>query len=85
MSQANGSGDVEERGYLNRKETITRLCQLAGKVREAKFPQQAADCFCNDSFFRRVGSWSDFRFDSEVMRFIEEAVNEKLMSEGKTI
>ena len=58
---------------LDKQQIISRLCALATKVGEDAFNNlKAHDCFCGDKFS------NDFRFEEEVLRYIESAVNHKL-------
>lgn len=62
-----------------RQEVLERLCELTSKVGSNIDPNTVAatDCFCTEQY---PGSWEDsrYRFDDEVIEFIEAAVNEKL-------
>lgn len=77
---------------MTKDEVLLRLCRVAAKVREhepltsAAGQSLAADCFCDQSaprdevameMFRDMGL-SNFRFDEEVMKFIEGAVEKAL-------
>lgn len=61
---------------LTKKEVQERLCALAAEVMDRRFKFScAADCFCG-----RVPPVDpgDYRFDEEVMSFIEGAVRSQL-------
>jgi len=64
---------------MNRTEVITSLCEVASKVGSKVFQDNYAhDCFCSDP---RANNYKDFRFETPVMDFIIEAVNEKIERE----
>ena len=82
---------------MSRDEVLKRLCQMAAKVREhpplAKKAGQslAADCFCGQSapkdpclmnVFMSL-SMDDYRFNDEVMAFIEAAVDRALQMKAR--
>lgn len=60
---------------LSVQQVEQQLCKLATKVNEEVFKWEVAtDCFCGD----KCGCSSDYRFDSEVMDFIKEAIEAKI-------
>ncbi len=69
-------------GDLNYKETLERFCELSFNVAEKKFGfhEVAADCFCGRKLIN-----NNFRFTEKVIKFIEDAVNEKLEKEIEKI
>lgn len=69
---------------MTKDEVIVRFCSLASKVRSRFTPSIPADCFCGQpkddldhAFFRAIGM-GYFRFDEQVMTFIEGAVTKAL-------
>ena len=72
---------------MTEKDVLIRLCRLCTKVAALYFrSDHAADCFCGQStpardvaraLFASVGM-GGYRFDEAVLRFIEEAVKEKM-------
>lgn len=56
---------------MEKQEVIERLCDLCADVGEHFEYYYAADCFCDDDD-------KDFRFEEEVLEFIENAVKEKI-------
>ena len=61
---------------MTREEVIKRFCALSTKVMEKQFNYLIpADCFCGEKAFGGA-------FDSEIVEFIESAVEEKL-AKGK--
>ena len=62
-----------------KQDVIERLCKLAAKVGEHYEYQYAHDCFCHQS----EQSLMDFRFEEEILEFIEEAVESKIGGETK--
>lgn len=61
---------------------IGRLCVLASRVGSVKFKDQLShDCFCGTNKLSGEG-W--FRFDMEILDFIEEVVNRALDAEGES-
>jgi hypothetical protein len=57
---------------MTRQEVITRLCELVSLVNAEVFQfRVASDCFCEEGNV-------NFQFEEEVIRFIEDAVKEKL-------
>ncbi len=64
---------------LDREEVVKRLCALSSTVMTRRFGcDLAADCFCEDARQRRPDRIDEYRFDQEVLEFIEQAVKEKL-------
>jgi len=62
---------------MSKKEIVIRLCMLTTKVMNKKYNYtEPADCFCDASVLN-----SSFNFSPEVLKFIEEAVDEKLEKE----
>ena len=57
-----------------KQDVIERLCKLAAKVGEHYGYSYAHDCFCHQS----EQSLFDFRFDDEILEFIEDAVESKM-------
>lgn len=57
-----------------REDVILRFCELSSKVMEHFDYKYAADCFCDEPT-------SFFRFEKEIMEFIETAVMEKIKNE----
>ena len=75
---------------MTQKEVLLRLCQLFGKLQEAKYHYEVAtDCFCGQSApvnMKVRSSFSlldmdSFRFDEAPLKFVEEACQEKLSRE----
>ena len=65
---------------MDREEVRKRFCVLSGEVARRQFDWgRASDCFCDPSR-EPIGS---FQYEAEVLRFIEEAVDEKLAKLGK--
>jgi hypothetical protein len=65
---------------LSRAEAMRRLCELTSKVAGAQFSWTvAADCWCGDRL-RCRSELDDYRFESEVVEFIESAVNAAMRS-----
>jgi hypothetical protein len=63
---------------MTKQETIERFCKLSRVVLDEVFDfQSCADCFCTDKDER----W--FQFQENVMKFIEDAVDEKVGKEAK--
>jgi hypothetical protein len=66
---------------MTKSEVITRFCMLAERVLRRKFSYGvSADCFC--SMLGRGLDNPEYRFDAKVLLYIEDAVNDKLKSEG---
>lgn len=62
---------------MKRDEVIERFCDLASDVgRHVYNSQYAHDCFCGSSFMQFISG--EFRFDTEIMEFVEAAVYEKI-------
>ena len=60
---------------LDKEQTIERLCKLATLVMEVKYAYtKSADCFCKDS----THTEDSFRMEEDIIKFIEDAVKEKL-------
>lgn len=69
---------IESRN-LYRQEVLLRLCRISSGVMRDRFDYvEAADCFCGSNPY---GGWGGYRFGSDVMTFIEDAVREKLERE----
>jgi len=67
---------------MKKKEIIARFCKLSTKVNNDFFKFEfAADCFCGDNNIST--KMNDFRFDEEIIKFIEDAVDKKLMRGGR--
>lgn len=63
---------------MDKSDVIQHFCELASTVGEVKFEHKIPhDCFCKDSCY----SFGDFQFDEEVLKFIKDAVDEKLNKE----
>jgi len=59
----------------NKEDVIERLCLLASKVGKDEFKHEIShDCFCGVNKY----DVSTFRFEDEVIQFIENAVNKEL-------
>lgn len=58
---------------MRKKEAVERLCSLVTKVGEHFNHKHAHDCICG------ANKMSDLVLDSEILNFIEDAVEEKLM------
>jgi hypothetical protein len=59
------------------QDAMVFFCQLSNAVREHAFNElEPADCFCG--FNRFASDRGDFRFSDAVMRFIQQAVTDKL-------
>lgn len=66
---------------MDRAEVTQRFCNLSAEVAAREFSwERASDCFC-DPTREPIGS---FQYDAEVIRFIEEAVEEKFAKLGKS-
>jgi hypothetical protein len=61
---------------LAQDEVVKRLCNVCSKVRAAMSKENsvASDCFCGQS----VPDPQGFQFDSKVLKFIEDAVAERM-------
>ena len=61
---------------MSKKKWVTeQFCQISELVGRVKFKHEYAyDCFCGKNNFEN----RDYRYDEEVLRFIAEAVNEKI-------
>lgn len=68
---------------LTKEEVLKRLCKLSTKIATEIYRNHfAADCFCGQSspsIYRAlfVGA-DDYRFETEVLEFLESAVEEKM-------
>lgn len=81
--------EAEAHEKIARNEVVKRFCQLAMEVSRTHFNHtEAADCFCgqsaegyelNKAAMEMLGM-GDYRFSDKVIKFIEEAVSEKLAS-----
>jgi hypothetical protein len=61
---------------LSKQQVLERLCFLANSVMNGAFAcQHSADCFCGVVNDVLPENW---RFESEVLEFIEQATQEKL-------
>ena len=59
---------------MNKQQVIERLCKLASKVNEEVYGWSiASDCLCKES------ADENFRFDEEVIAFIEQSVMESIV------
>lgn len=66
---------------MNKKEVIEKFCELATKVGAEVFNHHFAhDCFCGA--VPMVTSLHTFQFETPVLDFIVEAVNEKIERES---
>jgi len=68
---------------ISAKEAIERLCLLQGRVHSHLDNNSAADCFCGGNGFWGSDDYDGtvqggYRNDEEAIRFIEEAVAEKM-------
>lgn len=62
---------------LSKQEVIKRLCRITEKVCKEKFEYEIpADCFCGSNSLS--GAASRYRFDEQILKFIEDAVQEKI-------
>lgn len=60
---------------MTRNEVVKRFCELSSKVGAQHFHHDFSyDCFCEDS----TAHPALFSFDEAVMKFVEDAVNEKM-------
>lgn len=61
---------------MTKDEVVERLCELASRVGSEVFQDQSAhNCFCGENdLSERFG----FRFDEEVLLWIESAVKERM-------
>ena len=69
---------------MEAKEAIQRLCELQKNVREHLGFNDAADCFCGESGFWKTEGYDGtfdggYRNDGKAIKFIEEAVREKIL------
>lgn len=67
---------------MEKQKVIERFCALASKVGNEKYKSQyAADCFCGTN----PNTWltNNFQFEEPIMKFIEEAIEEKLQGVTK--
>jgi hypothetical protein len=65
---------------LTQDQVKARFCDLSRKVMAEKFSYDfAADCFCGSN--PMSGILDEYRFEKEIMEFIEQAVEEKLAKE----
>ena len=63
---------------MKRKELLKALCELASDVgRKAYHSKYAYDCFCKYRQ-KEKGTCYTFSFDNKILRYIEDAVAEKL-------
>ena len=62
---------------LNREQLLTRLCALGKVVQDHLGYRYAADCFCGNNPLG-TDPRNDFRWDAEVVDFIDDAVREKV-------
>ncbi len=61
---------------MTQQQVIERYCMLSAKVAEEVFDyQHAADCFCKPA----PSGW-EYRYEEAVIKFIEDAVQEKIAS-----
>ena len=72
---------------LQKDEVLKRLCKLCSKVRDNLSVKNsvASDCFCGQSApdpLRNVLKPSRFQFDSKTLKFIEDAVAERITLDG---
>ena len=62
-----------------KQEVLRRFCALGARVAERRFDWHfASDCFCGDNFDSVVGLGGYWRWDAEVLEFIEQAVEQAL-------
>ena len=65
---------------MTRDDVLRELCALASKVGAELFNDDYShDCFCAE----RIADDTDFRFERSVMDFIKQAVEEKMVREGR--
>lgn len=64
---------------LDKKEVVVGLCQTVRRVGEHFENRYAHDCFCEQSLQR--DTILGFQFDDQVMKFIRDAVDEKIARE----
>lgn len=63
---------------LTKGEVRERLCRLATEVMSKKFGYlQPADCFCKDH------TKGDYQFSDEILKYVEDAVNQKMEKEAR--
>lgn len=59
---------------MNRQEVLEKLCEICTRVNEKHFDwDYKSDCFCGDN------KYSPGEFDEEIIDFISEAVDEKIL------
>ena len=68
--------------YVKRTAVIKQFCRLSSKVAEHFQWSEAADCFCKETKGPVIDE-KDYRFSPKVMRFIKQAVEEKLKKSRK--
>jgi len=69
---------------MTRQEVLSKLCEITSEVgREVYHSQYAHDCFCGASKFADKGIFK-FLFESQVLDYIRDAVNEKMERERVT-
>lgn len=57
---------------MSKQDVLRRICDLVTRVQYSKFKKKKCDCICEYSDVKK------FQFDPEIIKFIEEAVEEKL-------
>lgn len=70
---------------MKHTEVIERLCALHSEAAQHVGLQYAADCFCGEGGFWSVEDYDperDYRNDGKALKFIEQAVREKIEREG---
>lgn len=66
---------------MTRESVLVRLCVVANRVMNEEFKlSEPADCFCGQG----ATNPAHFHFSESVMRFIEDAVDEKLKQRIKS-
>lgn len=65
---------------INREQVLTRLCALGSAVQRHLGYQYAADCFCGGNKLSTREAAGPFRWDSEVVDFIETAVRKRIQA-----
>jgi hypothetical protein len=65
---------------MKKQEVIEKLCELCDHVADKKFGWElSADCFCGK---KKIAD-EHFKFDEEILNFISEAVEEKILRNQK--
>ncbi len=66
---------------MTKSEIITKFCELSANVGKQLQHQHAHDCFCEHANLRPDSPYVSFQFEEAVLKFIEDAVNEKIAKE----